>query len=163
MNKNSFLDEMNVDDEIFNELINKRLDNIPDEKKLNYRDIKRIRKCIDTSIFSDECCIWKGYVTNKYKNDKGTYINFYYNKKKQALHRLLYSNYVGELSDDEYLKFNCKHKGTCCNINHLEKFKYNKKENISYNVFKTIKSKNKENNELLISNDNDKNITINFS
>ena len=162
MNKDNFLDSMNVDDEIFNELINKRLDTIDEDKKLNYRDIKRIRKCITTSIFDkDECSIWNGYVTNKNKNDKGTYINFYYNKKKQALHRLLYSNYVGSLSDDEYLKFNCKHRGICCNINHLEKFKYNKKENISNQVFKNIKSKTKECNEISIKNDD--NITINFS
>ena len=162
MNKDNFLDDMNVDDEIFNELINKRLNYIPEDRKLNYRDIKRIRKCIQTSIFDkDNCSIWNGYVTNKNKIDKGTYINFYYNKKKQALHRLLYSNYIEELSEDEYLKFNCKHKGICCNVHHLEKFKYNKKDNISNQVFKNIKSKTIDNNDISISNDDD--ITINFS
>jgi hypothetical protein len=40
----------------------------------------------------------------------------------------LYCNFVEDLSDDEYLKFSCENKGNCCNIKHLKKFKYQKKE-----------------------------------
>ena len=54
-------------------------------------------------------------------DDKSSYINFYYNGKKFALHRLLYINYIGELNDSEYIKFNCSNKGKCCNINHFYK------------------------------------------
>ena len=55
----------------------------------------------------------------------GTYVNFYFRKKKVALHRLLYINFIGHLDDDEYLKFNCENKGKCCNVHHMNKFKYN--------------------------------------
>lgn len=113
---------------ILKELLKRQLKNIPMEKKLQYQDLKRICKYIDTSIFDENtCCFWKGYVTNSNKLDKGTYINFYFKKKKAALHRLLYLNFVGELGDDEYLKYNCENKGVCCNIKHIKKFKYLKK------------------------------------
>lgn len=63
-------------------------------------------------------------MTNKNNKKKGSYVNFYFNKKKVALHRLLYLNYVDELDSQEYLKFTCNNPGKCCNINHLSKFKY---------------------------------------
>ena len=50
------------------------------------------------------------------------YINFYFNKKKIALHRLLYINYVEDVSPNEYIKFLCDNKGKCCNINHMKKY-----------------------------------------
>ena len=53
--------------------------------------------------------------------EKNSYINFYFNGKKHALHRLLYINYIGELLDSEYIKFKCSNKGKCCNINHFYK------------------------------------------
>ena len=59
------------------------------------------------------------------------YINFYFRGKKIALHRLLYINFIGNLDDDEYIKFSCTNKGKCCNLNHLIKYKYvnNKQKN----------------------------------
>lgn len=115
-NKNTFL----------NELFKKQLKNLPINKKLNYNDIKRISKFLPSSIFeSDKCCTWTGYITNENKLSKGTYINFYFNKKKIALHRLLYINYVEDVSDNEYIKFTCENKGKCCNINHMKKYNYN--------------------------------------
>lgn len=113
--------------QLLKELLQKQRKEIPDEKKLYLHDIKRVCKNIKTSIFDeDECCLWNGYITNLNKANKGTYINFYFRQKKVALHRLLYLNYVNDLSNDEYLKFSCDNKGVCCNINHLKKFKYNK-------------------------------------
>lgn len=110
----------------FNELLKKQINGIPSDKKLNYNDIKRISKFIKSSIFDiNKCSIWEGYVTNGNNNFKGIYINFYFNKKKMALHRLLYINYMGILSDNEYLKFSCENKGRCCNINHMKKYSYN--------------------------------------
>ncbi len=115
MSKNSI-------DTVLSELLSKQLNKIDKSKKLDYRDIVRLRKHIDKSIFNkDECVLWKGYITNLNKKEKGAYINFFYKKKKYALHRLLYINYIGPLYDDEYLKFTCENKGCCCNINHLTK------------------------------------------
>lgn len=113
--------------QLLKELLQKQRKDVPDDKKLYLHDIKRICKNINNSIFSNDCCcIWNGYITNLNKANKGTYINFYFRQKKVALHRLLFLNYVDDLSSDEYLKFSCENKGICCNVNHLKKFKYNK-------------------------------------
>lgn len=109
--------------DILIELINNQLKTLPNDKKLLYNDLKRICKYIKTSIFTDECSLWYGYITVIKNDDKKSYINFYYAGKKYALHRLLYINFKGELSDSEYIKFNCINKGKCCNINHFYKIK----------------------------------------
>ncbi len=128
--------------EIFTELISKQLKEVDNTKKLQYSDLKRICKYIDISIFDEnQCSIWSGYITNSNNSNKGTYINFYFRKKKAALHRLLYSNFVEELESDEYLKFNCENKGKCCNIAHLKKFKYNKKTSKQKEPFKIPQKK----------------------
>lgn len=117
---------MGGNQEIMNELISKQRQNVPNNRKLSYTDLKRIAKNVNHSIFTgNECNIWTGYVTKK-PNNKGTYVNFYFNKKKLALHRLLFINFVDDLKNDEYLKYTCDNKGTCCNINHLQKHKYEK-------------------------------------
>ena len=114
--------------ELFKELMDKQLSTVPYKKKLQYADIKRICKYINKTIFHPhKCSLWCGYVTNSNNTCKGTYINFYFRKKKVALHRLLFENFVSELSKTEYLKFSCKNKGKCCNVNHLKKFSYNEK------------------------------------
>lgn len=128
--------------ELLKEMLFRQLKNIPIDKKLQYQDLKRICKYVTTSIFDEKlCCSWNGYITNANKADKGTYINFYFRKKKAALHRLLYINFIGELSDDEYLKFNCENKGMCCNIKHIKKFRYSKKDE---NVEKKSEKVNKK-------------------
>lgn len=116
---------MDQTEAIFRELVAKQIKNIPTNKKLQLRDIKRIGHRLDNSIFDEnKCSIWKGYITNTNNISKGMYVNFYFRKKKVALHRLLYSNFVNDLNDDEYLKFNCENRGKCCNIHHMNKFKY---------------------------------------
>jgi len=116
------------DNELFNELIQKQLKNVPITKKLRYNDLKRLCKYFNSSIFDEnKCCLWNGYITNEHNINKGVYINFYFKGKKIALHRLLYINFVDELSDNEYLKFTCDNKGKCCNVTHLRKFTYTKK------------------------------------
>lgn len=110
---------------ILDELVTRQLKDIPNDMKFNYSDLKRICKYIETSIFDEnKCCLWKGYVTNNNTN-KGKYINFYFKKKKVALHRLLYCNFVEKVDNTEFLRFSCENKGKCCNIKHLVKFKYN--------------------------------------
>ena len=114
------------------ELLLRQLPNINTSKKLTYSDIKRISKFIGSSIFDEnECSIWNGYITNEKNQVKGTYINFYFNQKKIALHRLLYLNFIGDILNTEYIKFSCVNKGKCCNIHHMQKYSYN--SNLSLN------------------------------
>ena len=130
--------------DIIKELIEKQLTDIIYAKKMSYNDIKRVSKFINTSIFNkNECCLWSGYVTNLNNKSKGTYINFYFRNKKIALHRLLYINYVDNLTDDYYLRYTCKNKGICCCVYHLEKYKYKKKDVV-------IKKKKKEKIDFII-------------
>lgn len=146
--------------EIFKELVNNQLPNVPNQWKLGINDMKRICKYIDTSIFDkDTCCIWNGYITNMNNSNKGTYVNFYFKNKKVALHRLLYSNFVAPLDSSEYLKFNCENKGICCNINHYEKYKYSK------SIYrKEIKKKEikKDIPDIVITTNKDDKLTIDF-
>ena len=108
---------------LLNELMTNQLKNILPSKRLRYKDLVRIVKHLDVSIFGDEkCALWMGYVTNANNAKKGVYINFYFKQKKAALHRLLYANFVGPINEHEYLKFSCEHRGKCCNINHLIKY-----------------------------------------
>jgi len=117
-------------DKIFKELVSKQKKDVSSNKKLQLSDIKRIAKRISGSITDpNECSIWNGYITNMNNAAKGTYVNFYFRKRKVALHRLLYINFIGELDDDEYLKFTCENKGKCCNVHHMNKYKYNTVEN----------------------------------
>jgi len=113
-------------DILLRELMDKQLEDTPSQWKLGMNDMKRICGYIKTSIFNgNKCAIWNGYITNKDQvNNKGTYVNFFFNGKKVALHRLLHINFVYPLDDTWYLKFKCKNKGKCCNINHCEKYKY---------------------------------------
>lgn len=114
---------------LLKELLDKQLKDVPLKYKLQYGDLKRISKYINTSIFNEQtCCIWTGYVTNENKKNKGTYINFYFKQKKMALHRLLYMNFIGDLTNDDYLKFNCDYKGKCCNVHHMKIFSYKRSD-----------------------------------
>lgn len=115
---------------VLDELVNKQLRNIDASKKLKYNDLKRISKYVNTTLFDpNKCCLWSGYITNADHTNKGTYVNFYFEGKKIALHRLLYMNFVCDLNDNDYLKFSCENKGKCCNIYHLHKFQYVPKKN----------------------------------
>ena len=98
---------------------------------LELNDIIRLLKNIDNSIFNkNECVLWKGYLT-KCNNNKSCYVNFYLKKRKLALHRILYINFIDDLDIKYYLKFTCNNPGKCCNINHIIKV-YN--EDISTNL-----------------------------
>lgn len=113
--------------EILIELINRQRKNVPFDKRLYCNDMKRISKFLTTSIFLNTCSCWTGYITNLKNYKKGTYINFYFRKKKKALHRLLYINFVDDLRDNEYIKFMCNNKGFCCSVNCMRKIPFNKK------------------------------------
>ncbi len=119
---------MSVKNNILNELIDKQRKNVYYSKKLSYRDLNRITKYIDKSIFGDECCIWNGYITNA---DNNYYVNFFFKNKKTNLQKLIYINYVGQLDNKEYVKYSCENPGKCCNINHMIKYVPENKHNNS--------------------------------
>ena len=108
-------------EEIVNKLFNNQLKNIDHKYRLNTKDIIRLASYINSDPFSEtDCCKWRGAISKSTHQSK--YINFWFNKKKQALHRILYLNYKGELLKNKYLKFTCLNpnmKGICCNINHI--------------------------------------------
>ena len=118
-----------LDRDLLANLHSRQRKDLPIDKRLKFSDLRRICKNISKNIFHPtECCLWEGYVTNLKNDAKGTYVNFYFRKKKVALHRLLYLNFVDSLGEDEYLKFGCENKGLCCNVLHLKKFKYRVQE-----------------------------------
>jgi hypothetical protein len=106
--------------DILNELIDKQKKDVYFNKKLSYRDLNRIIKYIDISIFGNECCIWNGYISST-QQEKNHYINFFFKNKKTNLQKLLYVNYVGKIDKRDYIKYSCKNGGKCCNINHFIK------------------------------------------
>ncbi len=121
-----------MSDNILKDMAKKQIKNIHLSKRLQFTDLKRIAKNLTSTIFDqNDCSLWTGYITNINNESKGVYINFYFRGKKIALHRLLYINFIGNLDDDEYIKFSCPNKGKCCNLNHLIKYKYvnNKQKN----------------------------------
>lgn len=146
MDNNIFLDnKLNYKNNYLLEMIRNQRKDIPCGMKLYLTDLKRIVEFIPIGIFTNECCTWKGYITNLNNNKKGTYINFYYKKKKRALHRLLYINFKETLDKNEYVRFKCNNKGYCCSINCMYKVKYNsnklEKKSFSDNIVKeNIKS-----------------------
>lgn len=142
------------------ELIKKQLKNIPCDKKFRKSDIHRIIKHTETSIFDKyKCCIWTGYVSNLNDAKKGTYINFYFkDKKKMALHRLLYINYKGKLNNTDYIKYTCDNKGKCCNINHMIRFEYDL--DIIEEINKKETKKKQNNHKKFIEKDDDFTITF---
>jgi len=97
---------------LFIEMINNQRKDIKEDQKLYWKDMKRIIKYIDSSIFNQNCCIWKGYITY----NKNYYVNFYLHGKKISLHRILYINFVDDLFENRYLTFKCNNIG-CISLN----------------------------------------------
>jgi hypothetical protein len=127
--------------DLLTELIQYQLKDIDTDKKLLFNDIKRLSLNLNSSIFNNECSIWTGSLSLIKSN---YYINFHLNKKKNSLHRLLYFNYIGDISDSEYIKFTCPNKGKCCSILHIYKIKKDNepitKKNIILNTQMTVKN-----------------------
>lgn len=141
------------------EMIRNQLQDIQKERRLSHPDFRRIVKYLDQSIFiPNVCTIWQGYVTDRSGRNKGSYINFYFRKKKMALHRLLYINFLGSLADDEYVRFKCKNKGYCCSLHCLEKNKYRVSPNSSKNTHCDSNDTPNHNNEPNIISDDKLNI-----
>ncbi len=110
---------MNKND-ILNELVHRQRKDVYYNKKLSYRDLNRILKYINESIFGKNCCIWNGYISSS-QNETSYYINFFFKNKKTNLQKLLYLNYVGSLEKKSYIKYSCETGGKCCNTAHFIK------------------------------------------
>ena len=119
--------------ELLTELTIKQKKNINISVLLSYLDLKRISNNIDKTIFGKECVIWKGYI-HSYKDNY--YINFFYKGTKKVLSQLLYYNFIGKLSEKEYIRNTCVSGGKCCNINHYKKFI--KDDNYDKNIYQDI-------------------------
>ena len=143
----------------FQELIKNQRKNLIVEKKLKLSDLKRIASYLSISIFENNCSIWHGYIT-EFKNNS-YYINFYFNGKKHALHRLLYYNFIDDIEDNEYLKYNCIDKGKCCCIYHFTKNNLYKKNNL-LKQFDKSKNNSENNSENNIENNSENNIKNNI-
>jgi len=161
-------------EEIINKLYDNQIKDIEPKYRLNSKDIIRLSSYISGDPFSEtECCQWKGAISTSSHQSK--YINFWFNKKKQALHRILYLNYKGPLHKNKYLRFSCPNqhmRGVCCNINHLdlinkddiEENNNNELEVIS-KIKKSISTKTKVNNDIntsttLLTNNYNKNVFV---
>jgi len=105
--------------ELINEMVRNQHVVLEKKYRLEHSDIERISKYIDDSIFQTSRCVkWSGYLT-KCNGGKSQYVNFFIKGKKLAIHRILYINFVGDLSTTQYLKYTCDNPGCCCNINHF--------------------------------------------
>lgn len=112
---------MTENSEILSKLIKYQRIDIQLDKKLAFNDLNRISYNLPFDIFTDECCIWKGYITNLKSKTKNCYISFFFKNKKVSLHRLLFANYIEDIHDNEYIKYTCCNKGKCCTIGHMKK------------------------------------------
>ena len=119
-----------ISQELFINLIKKQKNNIPNVgnySKLTFDDIKRLDKYIKGNIFNSyACCIYKGEL-------KKAYATISFKGKKVSVHRLLYHNYIDNITKDDYVYFSCYNKGACCNLNHFKILKNKKKPNINKN------------------------------
>lgn len=107
---------------------------------LNVNDMRRINKYIDTSIFTENCCLWNGYINHK--GTKTQYAKFSFKGKKVLLHRIIYHNFKGDISENDEIVFTCKNKGRCCSLNHLQIRTKNSKPNMqNYKNRKLLGSK----------------------
>lgn len=92
--------------------------------KLSFDDIKRLDKYIDNDIFNkdnDECIIYKGEL-------KKNYATISFKSRKVSVHRLLYHNYIDNITEHDQILFNCKNKSTCCNLMHFNIITKTRKE-----------------------------------
>jgi hypothetical protein len=113
-------------DQLLSKLLDNQRKNIDPNNLLEYKDLKRLTKYIDTSFFTIKCCIWDKIKNKNTKDKRANYITFYFRKKKVSLYRILYYNFVDDIGNNEFIRCMCKNRNYCCNVNHLAKFKYSK-------------------------------------
>ena len=83
------------------------------------KDKKRILAKCDGDIFGDECVLWRGETITK--NKKGAqHGRTSFRAKKVLVHRLLYHNFVKNLTDSKmHVLHRCESNGQCVCLRHL--------------------------------------------
>jgi hypothetical protein len=73
-----------MNNNIYQELIKNQRKNLIGGKTLTLFDLKRISSYLNSSIFTNDCSFWTGYVTNSSteKHISG-FVNFFFKGKKQ--------------------------------------------------------------------------------
>lgn len=137
---------VNNKNNILENLIKNQKKHVELKSKLLLSDLNRLTNNLSKDIFCDECSLWDGPILMA--NNK-KYISFFINKKKVSLNRILYKNYIGELYDNEYLKYLCINKGKCCTLKHL--YKTNKKIKENNIVIKEIAIEEKKKKSNIVS------------
>lgn len=102
--------------EIFRKYFSQQRKNIANNDiygRMSFEDIKRVEKNIQGDIFSNECCSYKGEITNK------NYLTISFNGIKVSVLRLLYHNYIDDITENHILTYKCKNRSLCCCLNHL--------------------------------------------
>ena len=74
-----------MNNNIFQELIKKQRKNLNSDKKLSLSDLKRIASYLNSSIFTNECSFWNGYITISKLSVKSetAFVNFFFNGKNE--------------------------------------------------------------------------------
>ena len=86
---------------------------------MNEKERKRILSKCDGDIFGDECVIWKGSLRSKTKKG-GQHGMVKFRRKTVGAHRLLYHNFVAQLTDENPLVLHrCDTDGRCVCLQHL--------------------------------------------
>jgi hypothetical protein len=102
---------------IINELVDNQLnkETIPKSYKLYYTDILRLSSKLNSSIFTDSCCLWLGYINTNIQ------INFQLNKNRRSLQRIIYINYIdSSIKSSDIIIATCENKNICCSVKHLK-------------------------------------------
>ncbi len=142
------INSINNKNKILEKLIKNQIEHVELKSKLFLPDLKRLTNNLSKDIFCDDCTLWEGPVL--VANNK-EYISFFINGKKISLNRILYKNYIGDLHDNEYLKYTCINKGRCCSLKHLYKINKNVKENNVEEDKKEVVIENKKKNSNIVS------------
>jgi len=82
------------------------------------KDKKRILAKCDGDIFGDQCVLWRGSTKGRSKGHQHGHVRFGGNVV--LVHRLLYHNFVGNLTDSkEHVLHRCDTDGRCVCLQHL--------------------------------------------
>lgn len=110
------------------ELVRNQLQDVDPARKLSLCDIERLAKFSDGKSYFDplKCTPFQGYVNHNRPRD--VCIVFFHKRRKVALHRLLFENYVGPLNYFQYVRHTCGNRYSCVNVLHLKRIDYRNKK-----------------------------------
>lgn len=104
---------------IFKLMIDHQRAAVGEHYRLTENDIRRISRYIKADIFNTrQCVLWDGYINQK--GNKTQYAKISFRGKKVLLHRLLYHNFIGDVSESDEILYTCKNRGKCCTLAHLQ-------------------------------------------